>query len=222
MSNQRDNGRANTLLSCLDRCRSAPGSRLLAQCGFAALLAQLEPLAKRHEAVACLLGDNRRRGELRRAMDDVYDLQRVIGRIACARANARDLVHLASSLHAAGIITHIFEGMELPDLLAALLPNLLPDPELTAELQRQLVDEPPITIGEGGMIRDEVDAELDELRGIRSGAGEWLATYQAQQAQELGLKTLKVGYNKVFGYFIELGKQYADKVPASYVRKQTW
>ena len=220
VSNQRDNGRANTLLSCLDRCRSAPGSRLLAQ-WLLRPLAQLEPLAKRHEAVACLLGDNRRRGELRRAMDDVYDLQRVIGRIACARANARDLVHLASSLHAAGIITHIFEGMELPDLLAALLPNLLPDPELTAELQRQLVDEPPITIGEGGMIRDGVDAELDELRGIRSGAGEWLATYQAQQAQELGLKTLKVGYNKVFGYFIELGKQYADKVPASYVRKQT-
>jgi DNA mismatch repair protein MutS len=111
--------------------------------------------------------------------------------------------------------------MELPGLLATLLPNLLPDPALTAELQRQLVDEPPITIGEGGMIRDGVDAELDELRAIRSGAGDWLANYQAQEARALGLKTLKVGYNKVFGYFIELGKQYADKVPASYVRKQT-
>ncbi|TVR44471.1 MAG: DNA mismatch repair protein MutS [Planctomycetota bacterium] len=220
VANTRDGGRAHTLLATIDRCRSAPGSRLLGQ-WLLRPLARCQAISQRHEAVAFLAADSRRRGELRRALDDVYDLERLVGRVACERTNARDLVQLASSLQAAAVIADIFRDGLLPELFANCLPNLLSDGVLCSELTKNIVDDPPLSINEGGMIRPGLDSELDELRAIRTNAGDWLARYQSDQARELGLKNLKVGYNKVFGYYIELGKQFADQVPANWVRKQT-
>ncbi|TVR15313.1 MAG: DNA mismatch repair protein MutS [Planctomycetota bacterium] len=218
--NQRDGGRAHTLLATVDRCRTAPGSRLLAR-WLVRPLADTAPLMQRHEAVAFLLAEADLRARLRHDLDAVYDLERLVGRIASGRANARDLIQLASSLHAARAISERFSQHQQPQLIADMLPCLEDSDGLAQRISQQLVDHPPLSINEGGMIRDGIDTELDDLRRIRSGAGDWLAQYQHQQAQALGLKSLKVGYNKVFGYFIELGKQHADHVPDSYTRKQT-
>ncbi|MCK6488252.1 MAG: DNA mismatch repair protein MutS [Planctomycetes bacterium] len=217
--NARDGSRAGTLLAAIDRTRSAPGTRLLAE-WLARPLAVPDAIAARHDAVAHLAADDRARGEVRSALSEVYDLERLLARLATARANARDLVHLAGSLAAAGVVRAALGG-GLPALLAEAAARLDAEPELAAEVRRVLVDDPPLAIGEGGLVRDGVDPALDELRGIRRDASAWLADYQAREAAACGLPKLKVGYNSVFGYYIELSRAHADKVPAHFVRKQT-
>jgi DNA mismatch repair protein MutS len=218
--NQRDGGRSDTLLAAVNRCRTAPGSRLLAR-WLRQPLAAVAPIIARHDAVACCLADDDLRSDLRDALDGVYDLERLMGRCATGRCNARDLVQLSGSLMRSAQVRDRLAEADLPELLALAFGDLEPEPGLAEDLAETLVDDPPLTIGEGGLLRDGVDPDLDELRSIRADAGSWLAAYQASEAEAIGLKTLKVGYNKVFGYYVELGKQHADKLPAHYVRKQT-
>jgi DNA mismatch repair protein MutS len=109
----------------------------------------------------------------------------------------------------------------VPEFLQSACADLVPDPSLEADIRATLVDDPPLVIGDGGMVRDGVDAALDELRGIKRDTGTWLAGYQAQEAERCGLGKLKVGYNKVFGYYIEISKANGEKVPPHFIRKQT-
>ena len=247
LRNSRDGTRAGTLLHSIDRTRTAPGARLLAE-WLSRPLADLAGIGQRHDGVAFLVGADQMRSDVREALAEVYDLERLLARVATARCNARDLVHLANTLQAAGTVRSAFSGADVvatdhetsartqghetpnakrrtpnapPDILRSALTALIPAPALVVDLHRTLIDDPPLVIGEGGMVRDGVDAELDGLRSIKRDAGVWLAEYQAREAAACGLPKLKVGYNSVFGYYIELSKSQAEKVPAHFIRKQT-
>jgi DNA mismatch repair protein MutS len=217
--NSRDGGREGTLLAAVDRTRTAPGARLLAD-WLARPLADPAAIAARHDAVQFLHDRDGLRDDVRDALGEVYDLERLLARIATGRNNARDLVQLAGSLDAATRVQALFTEMP-PAILGASLETLAPAPDLIGAIQRTLVEDPPLATNEGGMVRDGVDADLDGLRAIRTDAGAWLADYQAREAERCGLPKLKVGYNSVFGYYIELSKANADKVPPHFVRKQT-
>ncbi|MCS6970839.1 MAG: DNA mismatch repair protein MutS [Planctomycetota bacterium] len=213
----RDGGRAGSLLAAIDRTCTAAGARMLAE-WLASPLAEAAAIARRLDAVAWLVADDRRRGALRRALSESYDAERLLARIATGRANARDLVQLASTLAAAErVAALVAEG---PALLAEAAATLRPCPELAADIARTLVDAPPPSLTDGGMVRDGVDAELDAARAWARDADRWLAAYQEREAQATGLR-LKVGYNSVFGYYIELPRAAAARAPARFIRKQT-
>jgi DNA mismatch repair protein MutS len=216
--NSRDGGRDATLLAAVDRTRTAPGARLLAE-WLVRPLRGVEAIRDRHDAVQFLL-DDQRRDRLRTALADIYDLERLAARIATGRAGPRDLAWLATSC-AAAVRVGAALGDGLPPLLARAAAHLDPCPAVVAELRRVLVDEPPLAVAEGGLVRDGIDPQLDELRLIRRDAGAWLTEYQRREAERLGQGKLKVGYNSVFGYYIELSKAQAERAPADYIRKQT-
>lgn len=219
LRNSRDGGREGTLLAAIDRTRTAPGRRLLGD-WLSRPLARLDAITARLDAVQ-FLHEDALRGELREALAGVYDLERLLARVATARCHARDLVQLAGSLDAAARIRDRLQGLPLPQLLADLIGPLAAEPSLRLRIAAELVDDPPLSLAEGGLVRDGVDAELDELRGIRRDAGEWLAAYQVREAERSGISRLKVGYNKVFGYYLEINKAYEAKIPPHFIRKQT-
>jgi len=220
LKNSRDGSRSGTLLAAVDRTCTAPGARLLAE-WLSRPLARVAAICARQDAVACLGADDVLRADLREQLGDVYDLERLLARVATARVNARDLVQLGRSLSAAAALALSLEQAPRPELLAGSITGLRACPALCQELQATLVDEPPLAIGDGGMVRDGVDPALDELRGLRRDAGEWLAAYQGREAERCGMAKLKVGYNKIFGYYIEVSKANGEKVPAHFIRKQT-
>ena len=216
--NARDGTRHGTLLAAIDRTRTAPGARLLAE-WLARPLADVPGITARHDAVGFLVADDSLRADLREALARIYDLERLVARIATGRAHARDLVHLAATLEASASIGMLLAGRVLPILLAD--GQFAPAAALVQAIRQTLIDEPPLALGEGGLVRDGVDAELDELRAIRSDASAWLAAYQAREAAACGLPKLKVGYNQVFGYYLELPKSAAERAPSHFIRKQT-
>ena len=221
--NARDGTRSGTLLAAIDRTRTAPGARLLAE-WLARPLADVPGISARHDAVGFLVADDGLRADVREALGRIYDLERLVARIATGRAHARDLVHLAATLEASAVVGQTLAGRVLPVLIAdgSLVNGQFdPSPSVVQAIRRTLVDEPPLAVGEGGLIRDGVDPELDELRAIRSDASAWLAAYQAREASACGLPKLKVGYNQVFGYYLELPKSAAERVPPHFIRKQT-
>ena len=220
LKNSRDGSRAGTLLAAIDRTCTAPGARLLGE-WLSRPLAHAGAIIERQDAVACLIHDDQLRANLREELGEVYDLERLLARVATARVNGRDLVQLARSLQAALALSRLLGAQARPQLLSQGLAALQAQPELASRIAATLVDEPPVTIQDGGLLRDGVDAELDELRGIRRDAGEWLAGYQLREAERCGLSKLKVGYNKIFGYYIEVSKAQGEKVPAHFIRKQT-
>ena len=158
----RDGGRAGTLLAAVDRTCTAPGARLLAD-WLSRPLAHAGGIAARHDGVAALVADDRLRADLREALKEVYDLERLLARVATGRGNARDLVHLANSLRAAEQVRVALARCQAPELLAQALVALDPAPDLVADIQRTLVDDPPLAIGEGGMVRDGVDADQNSF-----------------------------------------------------------
>lgn len=225
--NSRDGSRDGTLLAAIDRTRTAPGARLLAD-WLARPLADLSSIADRHASVAFLVDNDALRADVRDALAQVYDLERLLARIATARCNARDLVHLANSLNAASTVCAVLSNQRInstssliPSLLSQAQESLVPAPALVDELLKTFVDAPPLVINEGNMVRDGYDSELDHLRSLKNDAGTWLAEYQSREAAACGLPKLKVGYNSVFGYYIELSKANSEKVPLHFIRKQT-
>jgi len=220
LKNARDGSRRGTLLEAIDRTRTAPGARLLAE-WLSRPLADPAAIVIRHDAVGWLVADDGRRAAIREALGSVYDGERLLARLATGRANARDLVQLSTSLTAAARVAMAIAGGRPDAMLHAAAAALDPAPGLAGDIARILVDDPPLAIGEGGLVRDGVDAALDELRVLNRDASDWLAAYQAREATACGLAKLKVGFNNVFGYFIELPKSMAERVPPHFVRKQT-
>ncbi len=221
LRNQQDQTRRHSLLAAVDRTRTAPGARLLGE-WLARPLAQVTAISARHGAVTALVENDALRDDLREALSEVYDLERLLTRVATERCHGRDLVHLAATLRAAGAIQgRLRNGPDLPPLLATWAEDLDPCPQMVERIIATLVDEPPLHIGEGGMIRDGIDSDLDELRHLRTGAHQWLADYQRQEAERSGIPRIKVGYNKVFGYYLEVTKTHDTRIPDHFIRKQT-
>ena len=211
-------GRDNTLQSVIDRSQTAMGSRLLTR-WLHRPLRDRALLERRQQAIACLL-DAYRFESLQPQLKDIGDLERILARIGLRNARPRDLARLRDALTALPRLQDAMAGLDTPHL-AELAVNIRTYPELADLLQRAIIDNPPAVIRDGGVLKTGYDAELDELQSISENAGQYLMDLEAREKARTGLANLKVGYNRVHGYFIELPSKQAESAPADYIRRQT-
>jgi DNA mismatch repair protein MutS len=211
--------RDHTLLAVLDRTRTAMGGRMLRE-WILAPLADRDAIERRHDGVEELVKDGVLRRDLREALGAVKDVERILARVATQRANARDLQVLGQSLEALPAVRGLLEGT-YTRALGDLRDRLETFDDLSLRLAAALADEPPATVTDGGMIREGFHEELDALRALSRDAKDWIARYQAAEAERTGIPSLKVGFNKVFGYYIEITHAHRGRVPDDYRRKQT-
>jgi DNA mismatch repair protein MutS len=215
----RDGSRQGSLLAALDRTVTTMGARLLQE-WLLAPLAERIGIEKRLDAVAEFLAEHSLRTDSRQALTEVHDLPRLTSRVSTGRASPRDLAAIARTLRLLPRIKAKVSARKA-SLLQELENQLELCPELRQVLDDALLDELPLSPREGGLIRPGYNAELDELRDIARGGKEWIARFQTQECQRTGINSLKVGFNKVFGYYIEITHTHAQKIPADYQRKQT-
>lgn len=217
--NMQDGGRRGTLLGVLDFTKTSMGARKLRSWIECPLL-DIGRIYERQEAVAELLDSSSLRDNVAEQLKAVADLERIVSRIEVGSANARDLVALRTSLSMLPGLKELLATCN-GRLLRNLCGGLHLHEELSHRLQAAIVDEPPFSVREGGMIRDGYNTELDELRLIARDNKTWMANFEQKIKEECGIKTLKVGFNKVFGYYIEVSKGASASVPDYFVRKQT-
>ncbi len=207
-----------SLVGVMDSTVNPMGGRMLRRWLNRPLRAR-DTLRARHHAVGTLLHD-RRYEALRRALRGIGDLERILSRIALRSARPRDLAQLRTTLGILPQILALLADLDSPRL-QILAEGIGTFPELHALLGAALVEEPPVQLRDGGVIAPGYDAELDELRGIRDHAGRLLIEIEARERERTGIASLKVGYHRVHGYYIELGRAHQDRVPADYRRHQT-
>ncbi len=212
-----------TLLEVLDRTVTPMGARLLRR-WLLAPLRSLEAIQARHDAVEVLVRDARGRERLREALDGMRDLERLASRAASHRAGPRELGALRDSLGRLPDVKSSLDGLSQRERSAVLEHaaqelDLLSD--VAGEIGRLLVDHPPAAVGDTDAIRPGADPELDASRDLRDGGKRFIAGLQARERERTGIPSLKVGYNKVFGYYIEITKSHKQPVPADYERRQT-
>ncbi|HOM29986.1 MAG TPA: DNA mismatch repair protein MutS [Deltaproteobacteria bacterium] len=211
--------RDNTLYAVLNHTRTPMGARMLAD-WIAFPLVDVERIEERLDAVGSLLSSRSRLTALRDVLGDVPDMERIVGRICTKTAGPRDVRALADGLSLVPRVREIVAETGAPLLENALagLDNL---EDLRARIERTLVEAPPQRLGDGSAVASGVDRELDELRDIRRDSRRFLAELEARERESTGIPSLKVGYNRVFGYYIEIGKSQAAKAPDRYARRQT-
>jgi len=214
-----DGRRKGSLLGVLDRTVTAMGGRRLKNWINYPLI-RVEAIRARHQAVQELVEKSLLRDDLRAALDGIYDLERLNGKISMAHANAKDLVALRTSLERLPNLIDLLGSTSSPRL-QALRSAVDPLEDVCRTIGLGIVDDPPFVLREGGLIRDGYDQELDELRAVsRQGKG-WIARLESREKERTGIASLKVRYNKVFGYYIEITRSHLAKVPDDYQRKQT-
>ncbi len=211
-------GRDNTLQSVMDRCQTAMGSRLLTR-WLNRPLRQRDLLEARQEAIAGLL-EHYRFETLQPQLKDIGDLERILARIGLRNARPRDLARLRDALAALPQLQAAMRPLEVAHL-QQLAQAIRTYPELAELLARAIIDNPPAVIRDGGVLKSGYDAELDELQSISENAGQYLMDLETRERARTGLANLKVGYNRVHGYFIELPSKQAESAPADYIRRQT-
>ena len=218
----RDGKRDGSLLQAIDQTCTPMGARLLAD-WLASPSTVVATITDRHDAVAELIRDGSLRHDLREAFDGTSDLERLAARVGTGRATPRDLVCLGRTLALLPRIKARLTARTVP-LLQALEAGIELCPEVRAGIEAALVDDPPLTLKDGGLIRDGYHADLDEQRELAHGGKSWIAKYQAEQVRRTGINGLKIGFNNVFGYYIEVSHAQSNngaKIPADFLRKQT-
>ena len=210
-------GEERTLFGVLNLTRTAPGRRLLRRWLERPLL-DVGPIEARLDTVEALVRDAPLRQAVRSALYRVHDLERLASRLAAQRAHARDLVALARSLE---LVPELADQIAEVPALAALAARLDPIEPAAEAIRAALVEEPPVRITEGGLIKDGFDAELDRLRAEAEAGRAWIAALETRLREETGIPTLKVGYNGVFGYYLEVTRPYYDRAPADWRPVQT-
>jgi DNA mismatch repair protein MutS len=232
----RDAPRDASLFGAMNRTTTPMGARRLRD-WLSQPLAAVEPIRKRQLAVQSFLDRTMEHEEFRNALKSVRDLERTLSRLSIGSGNARDLVGLRQALQEVPGIRELLARIdasssedalieeEAPDASPSLLSELSADlsdcPELTELIQTAVVDEPPLALKDGGIVRDGYDAALDELRSASTEGKNWIAKLKQAEIERTGVPNLKIAYNAVFGYFIEITKSHLDKVPDNYTRKQT-
>jgi len=215
----RDGQRDGSLLSLLDRTVTPMGARLLHD-SVLAPLTERDDIMARLDAVEEFLKDHKLRSELRELLEACADIQRLTTRVSTARANPKDLAAIARTLRRLPAVKAKLAGRKAA-LLAELEGRLELCPDIRELLDKSLTDDPAYVAKDGGVIRPGFSADLDELRTLASEGKSWIARYQAQEITRTGIASLKVGYNQVTGYYIEVTHVNAAKVPTDYVRKGT-
>ncbi|MES2705550.1 MAG: DNA mismatch repair protein MutS [Verrucomicrobiota bacterium] len=214
-------GAEHTLLGAMDRTATPMGARRLRD-WILQPLRDLETLRARQDLVESLIGAPFILTKIRESFKGIRDIERTLARLGQASGNPRDLQTLASSLEEVPTLREHLESLDpAPALAAALHPRLRAFPELTELVREALVDEPPALLKEGGIFRDGHHPLLDELRAASTKGKQWIADLQTAEIERTGIKSLKVKFNAVFGYFIEITKSNLDSVPPDYQRKQT-
>ena len=215
----REGKKQGTLLWLLDETLTPMGGRLLKEWLISPLRSQ-EAIIRRQDGVEEFHRDRGLRKNVRTDLNTVYDIERLTARVATGRANGRDLVAMRRSLDPLpGLKEKLGEANTVE--LKRIADAIDPVEEVRTLIASAIAPEPPVTVKEGGMVRTGYSSELDELRAIQRDGKSWIARFQAQEAERAGIPTLKVGYNRVFGYYIEVTHAHSEKIPADYVRKQT-
>ncbi|MCG6981332.1 MAG: DNA mismatch repair protein MutS [Deltaproteobacteria bacterium] len=214
-----DGSPRGTLLHLLDRTVTSMGGRLLRAWMHYPLL-QIKAIEARQEAISCFREHEAIRAQVRQELERIYDLERLNSKVSMGSATPRDLAALRRSFHYLPRIKHLLSYLE-DQTLSELTSGLDPLEDLAELLQEALVDDPPPTLAEGGLIRSGYNEELDGLLTLSRDAKKWIAHLEAEERQKTGIGTLKVGYNKVFGYYLEVSKANQGSVPDRYIRKQT-
>ncbi len=214
-----------SLLDVLDRCKTNMGSRLLYSWILNPLLS-VERINQRLNIVGFFVNDHNLLQETRDNLSNISDIERLVGKLGLDRAIPREIRSLSNSLINAVELLELTKSV-YPDLALLLgiekdLSELQDKAKSIAKIiDNTLVDDPPSNSSDGGYIKEGLNSELDELRDIKTNSKEWVKTLQAEEREKYGIPSLKVGYNKVFGYYLEVTKTHIDKVPDSYIRKQT-
>lgn len=215
-----DGNRKNTLLGVLDKTKTSMGARML-RSWVDQPLQSIEEINARLDAVEALFAGARERGQLKDALDGVYDIERLCSRIAYGTVNARDCDALRKTLAKLPTVREAAFKARGSEALNEIAAKLDPMDDIKQLLDRAIVDEPPLSVKDGGIIREGYDKEVDELRGLSHGGRSALAGIENRERERTGIKGLKVGYNRVFGYYIEVTNSYRELVPLDYQRKQT-
>jgi DNA mismatch repair protein MutS len=213
-----DGSRRGSLLSILDETITAIGARTLAR-WIVFPLVSIEAISARHDAVEELFNADLG-GAIASALKAIGDLERTCGRIGSLRASPRDCLRLAGALEAVAMLKSEISRFRSP-VLRDLAEKITAQPELVDRIVKTLSDEPPVNPRDGNVIRAGFDSEIDELRSLASGARDVIARLEASERKSTGIGSLKVRYNQIFGYYIEVTKLHLDRVPAGYERKQT-
>lgn len=219
MQNMEDLSSEGTLFGVLDHTRTPMGKRRLKRWILNPLLDHDE-ISSRLDAVQWFFDDPSNRSDVRDSLGQMYDVERLSNKICLGTANARDIKSLGVSLMNIAAIKSVFKG-DLPALLLESVSDLDNFEDILEWIEAALVDSPPATLKEGGMIRQGYDDRIDELKYLVTHGKDWVANLQKQEIEKTGISSLKVGYNKVFGYYIDITKANLEAVPENYIRKQT-
>ena len=215
----RDKSKKGTLLWVLDKTSTSMGGRLLRR-WLNDPLVDVNEINRRLNAVKELKDDIILRGEVIENLKKVYDIERLAGKMAYGNANARDMVTLKNSLFKLPEVKQILKNSK-SDLLKGLYEKLDELQDIYQLIEKSIVEDPPMTIKDGGIIKLGYDEEIDKLKTAQTEGKTWLVQLEAEEKEKTGIKNLKIGFNKVFGYFIEVTKSYLDQVPDRFIRKQT-
>ncbi|WP_135606577.1 DNA mismatch repair protein MutS [Methanococcoides sp. NM1] len=223
VKNVRGEGNDTSILKVLDDTKTPMGGRLLQKWLLKPLI-DVDAINYRLDAVEALANGTMIRFDVRSHLSFVKDIERLIGRIMYGNSNARDLIALKRSLESVPLIVECLGDDDLCEMLKSIRGGLLEFDQLDSIVElidSSIVEEPPVSVREGGMIKAGYDEALDELKEMSKGGKSWIASFQQKERDRTGIKSLKVGYNKVFGYYIEVTKANISQVPDDYIRKQT-
>lgn len=220
VASMQDGKRDGSLVGVLDQTLTPMGGRLLRQ-WLVRPLRDVDRITARLDAVELFARDARLRRHVREELRHVGDLERLCGKVCTSRATARDLVALGLTLKQVPPVKRLLESAEVPPLVERLGSRLTLCQDTVDRIAATLADEPPAQLSAGGTVRDGFSAELDELRRVAGSGKEFLQELQTKEAKRTGIPSLKVGYNRVFGYFLEVSNAHRDKAPEEWIRKQT-
>ena len=214
-----ENKVSGSLLGVLDKTGTAMGSRLMRN-WIRSPLTDLDMIKARLDAVEYLFDDIVFRNHISETLKKIYDFERLATRMACGNANGRDMIALKNSLFNLPEIKIILKETN-NTLLNEISNNIDPLEEIYKLIENSIIDDPPFTIKEGGLIKEGYSSKLDEMKNSIADGQNWIASLESIERERTGIKTLKVGFNKVFGYYIEVRKSGSDLIPDNYIRKQT-
>ena len=215
----REKQKRGSLLWVLDKTKTAMGGRTLRNYIEQPLI-EKEDIEKRLDAVEELSKDSVSRDEIREYLNPIYDLERMLGRISYKTANPRDLIAFRNSLQMLPHIKTVLKGFE-KELLVGIREEMDSLEDICGLIESAVEEEPPVSVREGGIIKDGFDEDIDKLRSAKRDGKKWLAELENEDRERTGIKNLKIKYNKVFGYYFEVTNSYKNLVPEDYIRKQT-